>query len=271
MSEHEQRFIDFFVALWNNHPECFKINYDAWTEKIPDDEDWVFSVVLRTLIWNDKEAERLFHKIGGYAGVKNWLAKSKLELKSFLKEEADKINFGDGQEGAHRDNRHREPFPRTLIEYLEKMGRSQKKFINGKNFDTLYHGIMIYYSKDLTSWDILERLYWSKRAYHLEVHPEKFYLTGGGERDGLKKIYSLKNVNVGGEKLIKLGEELTGKIRKRIKISEDILRYKLEDILCIYQKDRNDVKSENLLENKISPESFADKYTEEYCKSKHIC
>jgi len=274
MSLQEERFISFFIALWKNHRQCFKGKTDTWTEKY-EGEDGILAVVQRTLIWNDCEAEKLFSRVGRMAGLKLKLQEYKTDRVGFdewLWDEVKEIPFGGGNKGAHRDNRHRKHFPRALREYLELTKEGQLAFYKDKSFSDLNRELHIFSFGALTRFDLLQRLYTSKHHY-VTSSPQRFYLTGGGVKEGLKKIYS--NTKPTKALLTGLGQKLYDKIREKmnqenVAYEENLLYFSLEDVLCIYQKDRGDMISDDLLDGKITPEIFAHKYAEKYCISKRV-
>jgi hypothetical protein len=284
MAIREDRFIEFVGSLWNNHREGFEFSERPWIEEITDPEERIFAIVFRTFIWNERKEQELVQDIfGGFRGTRDKFLEGQEGFEDFVKREIDKrINFAvkeNGQlwKGAHRNNRHKPHFPRTLFDYMYQVRDSQFKFFGKyENYDDAFTDLIcddpntIYYCNRLTIFDILQRLYvtYEKETDKLfKYHPKKFYCTGGGVKNGLAKIYEIEE-NI--KTCDKFGEELMNKIFSKYDIPEEIAYYKVEDILCLYQKDdfTNDEKCEDLLNGKFKPEEFADIYAERYCGKK---
>lgn len=265
INERENRFIDFVGALWESYPECYETNYDVWTESY-DGEDGFFSIVLRTLIWNDRESKKLFERVGGYEGVKRKLSSvTPTRLKEWFGDELNNILIGGGERGAHRRPYHKRRTPNALFEYLHLVKGGQLEFVRGKKFNQLYEELKgIHNIGCLTSFDILQRLYRTSHRY-IAVFPERFYLTGGGVKRGLKKLYGDDLTKT---ELSKKGQGLADKIQIKMEIPRDLFYFELENILCIYQKDKGNANSDGLLEGRIQYGKFADLYAKEYCRSK---
>jgi len=265
INERENRFIDFVVALWASYPECYETNYGVWTENY-DGEEGFFSIVLRTLIWNDPKSEKLYERIGGFMGVKKELSDTNsTKFQEWFRNEIEGIVIGGGERGAHRRPYHKKWTPRTVYEYLDLVKGGQLEFVKGKNFDQLYNKLKSIHGMGcLTAFDILQRLYRTSHSY-ISIYPERFYLTGGGVKRGLKKLYGDDLTKT---ELSKKGQSLADKIREKVDIPEDLFYFELETILCIYQKDKGNANSNGLLEDKIQPDRFAELYANEYCRNK---
>jgi len=267
MNLKEERFIDFVKHLWENHPECFITN--PWTEKL-DGEEWFFAVFLRTLIWNDPKSEELFRKIGGFNETQKKyysLTPSEFE-KWFNKQQGGILVGGRDQRGAHRKMCHKDDNPKALRIYLEKTEKYQHEFIKGKSFEQLYHEIKSIPSiGKLLTFDILSRLIQTKHNY-LNVYPSKAYETGRGPTEGLKAIYG---ENLSKRKRVELYQELGEKIKAVTDISPRIFWFVLEDILCIYRKDKIKEKSLEMLSGELNPTNFSHLYAEKFCNGVQGC
>jgi hypothetical protein len=264
----EQNFVEFFKALYEKHPQCFKTDYNVWTEKYQD-EDWFAAVYIRTIMCNDNESEKLFLDLGKYNGMKKkFTNKSEEEFKKWFDAKADGIVVGGGVRGAHRPryfNRHNS---RGLYEYIKMTYPSQKTFFMSKSYDETRTALIkkIYYVGPLTAFDIQNRLLLSKHKY-IENFPEKAYNTGGGPFRGLKLIYGdLKN-----RQLMEKYHHLGKKIQSSVRIEPEVFWSELEDIICIYQKSDIINDSKQMLSGSLAPETLAQKYAHLYCKKTKKC
>jgi len=259
----EERFIEFVGFLYEKHPECFEYCHCTWTEKYTG-EDGVFAVLVRTLMWNEKESKKVFeNEFKAYQRVRSrFLDTDPESFDDWVNEIIHDIKFGADGEGAHRDNRHKQYTGRAIHEYLELMGDSQDRFLRSANsFDTLFTNVKKIFSIGrLTAFDFLERLYRSKHK-HISVYPLKYYRTGGGAEKGLMMIYPrLEN----GE-LEKKGTELLQRILDRTSINREIAFFEIESILCICQKRERCKDLEKMLSGEIATETFAESYARMNC------
>jgi len=232
MNDKELKFIKLANYLFKNNWIHFNKLDPGWTDNYKGDEK-IFAIVIRTLICNDKNSKHFFDEINGFKGVLNHYT-LKTELEEWLQDKLSKYSLGTGK-GSHRDNRHKLSTPRTIREY--------------KSFHDLMTKLKtLYCVGPLTAFDISKRLLEAELMNHL---PQEFYLTGTGEVNGIKSLYP----EIRGKKYLqKMGNQLMHKIIEKTDIPADIAYFGIEDLLCIYQKDR---RYKEFLECKISVEHYS--------------
>lgn len=259
----ETRFVEFVDFLYRQYPQCFEYYHNTWTEKY-DGEDGIFAIFIRTLIWNETASKRIYQqKLDGFEKAKNRFLDSNLnEFDTWVDEIIRDIKFGADGKGSHRDNRHKKHTARALRDYFNLMKDSQIEFLRSTNsFDNLFHEIKgIFSLGSLTTIDFLERLYRSRHRF-IQVYPERFYLTGGGVRRGLVRVYPRLRQN----ELEAKGDRLLRKILEETNIPKHTAFFEVESILCISQKNRTKNTFEELLNGEIAPQDFARLYAENYC------
>lgn len=255
--ERERRFVQFIGFIYRQFPCCFKYKHDTWTEEY-EKEEGIFAVFIRTLIWNEEKSEQVYSRLGGYERTQEKsLLSSPTDFDCWVNRIVEDVKFGADGRGAHRDNRHKKHTARALREYLDLVEDSQIKFFSEVgSFDTLYHEIKRIHSVgSLTAIDFLERLTRSKHQF-VKVHPERFYLTGGGVKRGLSRIYG----PLSKKKLEKKGDELLKKILGETNISKQTAYFEIESVLCICQKSILGNDYETMLKGETHPLSFAETY-----------
>jgi hypothetical protein len=263
MSQKEENFIKFFKFLWEKHPECFVKN--PWTDKL-EGEEWAFAVLLRNIIWNDPKSEKLYEEIGGYKNTLNrFHEKTQSNFEEWFRKQQKPIQIGGkDQRGAHRKACHKDDNPHALWRYLNLTKEGQITFFTGKSFDELYRSVKSIPSiGELLTFDILGR--WTQTRHdYLKVYPTKPYWTGGGPKRGLKAIYG---EDTSKSELLYNWEKLGGKIKAVTEISCKDIWYELENILCIYWKEKIRDHSGEMLSGELDPSKFADIYAKIFCGS----
>lgn len=260
-TEREKRFVNFVGTLFELYPQCFGYDHDIWTEQCGG-EDGVLAVYIRTLIWNEAASKQVFQQLGGYVQLQKRLLKSnRKDFDAWVDGLVQGVAFGGDGGGSHRDNRHKKHTARALREYLNLTERSQVRFFGNINsFDALFNQVRgIFSIGSLTAIDFLERLIRSKHHF-VKVHPDRFYLTGGGVRRSLLMIYSGSRE----KELQERGNKLLKKISTETNIPRDIAYFEIESILCICQKNRLRNNYVKMLKGEIRANRFAKMYARAY-------
>jgi len=251
----ERKFIELANILYHKGWIHFEKLDPGWTMQYNGDEQ-IFAIIIRTLICNDNSSKRFYSDINGFQGVKEHYT-SEDELEEWLRINLKNYLLGTGK-GSHRDNRHKLSTPRTIRKYLDLTEPSQTEFL-GKVVD--FHDLVtqlesVYYIGSLTAFDISKRLIEAELLNHL---PQHFYLTGTGEIKGLQALYPTIS---GKKKLREMGEQLMNKILEQTKIPSELAYFGIEDLLCIYQKDK---RFKDFLECSISVEKYASYMLDRKC------
>jgi len=245
LNKRAKKFLELAECLYQNDWVHFKLQDGGWTDEL-EGEEKVFGIFIRTMICNDSESKRFFDGIGGYNGVKSRFY-SGFDIEVWLTNVLSDINMGSGK-GSHRDNRHKPWTPRGIKEYLDLVGNSQLEFFSSiGGYSELFEIIVsLYGCGPLTAFDFAKRLYESGIVPYL---PDKFFLTGTGEINGMKALFPHANKC----DLINMGNLL---ITYMIEagIPEEVAHYGLEDLLCIYQKDNRYLE---FLDGNIGFEDYA--------------
>jgi len=228
MEEEISKFIDLFEYLYQNKWKNFIIQDQGWTSFL-EGEEKIFGIIIRTLLCNDITSEKFYKEIGGYKGAISRYNRG--EGFNILIERKKEYNMGIGK-GAHRDERQRTGTPTAIERYLELTNEGQQKYYaNVQSYEKLFNDFDNLPSiGPLTAFDLTKNLFEGKI---IQLLPDRFYLTGGGQINGIKNLYP----GVTNNKILKKkGDELMQIIRDRVSISEESLVFGLEDLLCIYQK-----------------------------------
>lgn len=262
MNDRESKFIELANYLYKNDWVHFTRLDLGWTRSYKGEEQ-IFAIIIRTLICNDNHSVKFFRDIDGFHGMMKYYT-SQTDLEELLKDKLSKYSLGTGK-GSHRDNRHKPSTPRTIKEYLDLTESYQKQFLDDiKNF----HDLMIKIQKvhgigPLTAFDISKRLFEADLISYL---PQRFYLTGTGEVRGIQELYPEVNEK---RQLQQMGNRLMEKILAQTNIPEEVAYYGIEDLLCIYQKDK---RFKKFLECTISVEDFTSYLLNKKCiRERGVC
>jgi len=261
LDDRVSKFIELAEYLYRNGWIHFTLSDEGWTTKFQDEEK-IFGIVVRTLICNDDSSEKFFDEIGGFYGTKTEY-KQGSDLVGWLKKKLSGYPMGLGK-GSHRDERHKRWTPQGIKEYLELTNFEQRDYLfKIMKYDELYNDLIsIYGNGPLTAFDLSKRLY---EAGVIDLLPDKFYLTGSGEVQGIKALFP----GLSDTELIIKGNELIKNIYNRTGMPEEILHFGIEDLLCIYQKHK---QYDEFLECKISVTDFGSYLLDKRCtRERGVC
>jgi len=224
-----EKFIDLAEFLYRNSWVHFKLAGFGWTEGL-EGEEKIFGVVLRTLLCNDESSKEFYEAIGGFKRVKERHYQEG-DLEEWLTDKLEPFKMGTGK-GSHRDGRHKGWTPQGIKEYFELTGFNQKKYFdNVGGYNELFNDVWsLMGNGPLTAFDIAKGLY---EAGIIDLLPDRFYLTGGGEIEGMRALFP----NLSDEELVEKGNELVNVIIDRTRMPKEVVYFGVEDLLCIYQKD----------------------------------
>lgn len=262
MESRVSQFIELAEYLYRNGWVHFKLSDGGWTERL-EGEERIFGIVIRTLLCNDTSSEIFFADIGGFEGTKA-VYNTDVDFVHWLSVKINNYKMGFGK-GSHRDGRHKRWTPKGIKGYLELTEFKQRDYLdNIRGYNVLFNDLdSIYSVGPLTAFDITKRFY---EAGVIEFLPDRFYLTGLGEINGLSALFpSVKN---DGE-LVNKGDYLVKTIIERTGMSEEVAHFGIEDLLCIYQKDK---RYEKFLKGRLSVQEYGSFLLKKSCiRERGVC
>lgn len=257
------KFIELAEYLYRNGWVHFMLSDGNWTERL-EGEERIFGIVIRTLLCNDTSSEKFFTDIGGLEGTEAVYNNKDVDFVHWLSVKLKNYKMGSGK-GSHRDGRHKRWTPKGIKGYLELTEFKQRTYLdNVRGYNVLFNDLVSVYSVGpLTAFDITKRFY---EAGVIEFLPDRFYLTGSGEVKGLRALFpSVKN---DGE-FVKKGDFLVKTIIERTGISEEVAYFGVEDLLCIYQKDK---RYEKFLKGRLSVRDYGSVLLDKNCtRERGVC
>lgn len=248
-----EKFVKLAVYLYEKDWRHFKLQDGGWTDEL-EGEERIFGVFIRTMICNDSNAMKFFDTIGGFSGINSLIVNGE-DVETYLSKEINKISMGSDR-GSHRDNRHKRWTPRGIREYLEMVGDNQQEFLsNLLCYNDVFNAMWsLHGCGPLTAFDLCKRFFESNMIPYL---PDSFYMTGSGEISGIKAIFPDAN----NEELV-TGGNLIFERMLEAGIDKKVAYFGLEDLLCIYQKNK---EYEEFLNCVITVENYASWLLDQNC------
>lgn len=261
MDSKDSKFVELAEYLYRNGWIHFRLSDEGWTKDHQGD-DKIFGIVIRTLICNDDSSRKFFEEIGGYNGIITMYEKNS-DFIGWLNKKLNGIQMGLGQ-GSHRDGRHKRWTAQAIKEYLDLTNFKQRDYFKKiQNYNDLFNDLIsIHGNGPLTAFDLTKRFY---EGGIIDLLPDRFYLTGGGEIDGLKSLFP----GLSETELLKKGNELVKTIGERTGMPDEVLHFGVEDLLCIYQKNN---RYNEFLNCKISIVEFGSSLLNKSCmRERGVC